>query len=51
MTISLWLRERTGLNIDFQLQSQTRANAEHPGERQALGLFLDYPGDRPSEAP
>jgi hypothetical protein len=42
-SISCWLKERTGLKIDFQFQRQTQANAEfrppeHP--RNALGIFL-----------
>lgn len=48
--ISIWLSQQTGLPVDFQIQRQTRANAEHDGKRAALGIFLDYPGDRPSEA-
>ena len=49
-SISLWLSQETGLPIDFQIQSQTRANKTYPGERSAIGLYLDYPGDRPSDA-
>lgn len=45
--ISAWLRERTGLPVDFQVQQQTAANAkfgarEHP--RHALGIALEYSG-------
>lgn len=47
--ISVWLREQTGLPVDFQIQRQTQANAKHPGKRSALGIFLDYPGERPSD--
>lgn len=36
--ISSWLRERTGLPIDFQFQPQTHANERHSGRRNALGL-------------
>jgi len=50
-SISMWLSHASGLPIDFQIQRQTRANAEHDGKRAALGIFLDYPGDRPSETP
>lgn len=40
--ISLWLKQRTGLPIDFQIQRQTEANAEYPdGERSALGILFD----------
>ena len=28
---------------------QTEANAQHDGPRHALGVFLDYPGERPSD--
>ncbi len=35
---SLYLRESTGLPVDFQVQQQTQANAEFPGSRSALGL-------------
>lgn len=48
-SISLWLSQQSGLPVDFQIQRQTRANEEHHGRRQPLGIFLDYPGDRPSE--
>ena len=48
-SISLWLSKATDLPIDFQIQRQSTANAEHHGKRAALGIFLDYPGDRPSE--
>ena len=49
MTTSTWLREQTGLPVDFQIQRATEANAKHEGQRQPLGFFLDYPGDRPRE--
>lgn len=50
VTISAWLGQQSGLAIDFQIQRRTQANAEHPkGKRWALGVFLDYPGERPSE--
>lgn len=48
-SISLWMSNMTGLPIDFQIQRQTQANANHDGVRSALGIFLDYPGERPSE--
>jgi hypothetical protein len=48
-SISFWLREQTGLPVDFQIQRQTQANALHDGPRHALGIFLDYPGERPSD--
>jgi hypothetical protein len=46
---SLWLSQQSGLPIDFQIQRMTQANKEHSGGRQALGIFLDYPGERPSD--
>lgn len=50
LSISVWLREQTALPIDFQIQRQTQANAAHPGKvRSALGIFLDYPGELPSD--
>lgn len=59
-SISLWLRQQTDLPIDFQIQRQTQANEMHGRDsdapasssgkkRSALGIFLDYPGDRPSD--
>lgn len=49
LSISRWLSESTGLPVDFQIQRQTQANAEHPKRRNALGVFLDYPGERPTD--
>ncbi len=47
-TWSTWLSQQSGLQVDFQIQQQTRANREHAGQkRAALGIFLDYPGERP----
>jgi len=50
-TISMWLSQQSGLPIDFQIQRQTQANQLHPGagRRQPLGIFLDYPGERPTD--
>jgi len=52
-TISAWLSQQSNLPIDFQIQRQTQANKNHSTktgcERQALGIFHDYPGERPSE--
>lgn len=39
-SISLYLSQHSGLPIDFQIQRQTQANAEHKGPRNALGLFV-----------
>ena len=50
VSISLWLSQQTGLPVDFQIQRMTQANERHPsGKRNALGIFLDYPGERPTE--
>lgn len=40
ITISNWLRLRTGLPIDFQIQPQTYANEKFDGRRNPLGLFI-----------
>lgn len=40
-SISTWLSKVTELPIDFQIQSQTSANAMHRGPRNALGIFTD----------
>jgi hypothetical protein len=39
-TIADWLRDRTGLPVDFQFQPRTHANERHKGPRNALGLIL-----------
>lgn len=49
MAISLWLRQQTDLPVDFQIQRMTDANERYSGKRNALGIFLDYPGDRPGD--
>ena len=49
VTLSQWLSQQSGLPVDFQFQRQTQANAKHPGMRSPLGLFHDYPGERPSD--
>jgi hypothetical protein len=53
ISISTWLREMTGLPVDFQIQRQTQANEVHGRgagkKRNALGIFLDYPGERPGD--
>ena len=38
--ISEWMRQRTGLPVDFQFQSQTDANTNHNHKRSALGHAL-----------
>ena len=41
LAIGEWLRARTGLPIDFQIQRQTEANAKHAGGvRNPLGMSL-----------
>lgn len=49
VAISLWLRQQSDLPIDFQIQRMSAANELHDGKRNALGVFLDYPGERPSD--
>lgn len=48
-SISMYLSKASDLPIDFQIQRQTQANANHSGQRHALGVFLDYPGERPGD--
>ena len=48
-SISLYLSKASDLPIDFQIQRQTQANEQHHGQRQCLGIFLDYPGERPGD--
>ena len=43
-TVSEWLSNETGLDVDFQIQQQTRANEDFPGPRSALGHTEFYPG-------
>ncbi|RWB66591.1 hypothetical protein [Mesorhizobium sp.] len=40
VAISGWLKEQTGLPIDFKIQPQTWANERHSGRRDARGLRL-----------
>lgn len=37
-TISRWLREQTGLPIDFQFQPMSFANKHHSGRRNSMGM-------------
>lgn len=48
VAISAWLRQQTGLPVDFQFQPQTHANQRHKGGRNALGLTIGKPNE---EAP
>jgi hypothetical protein len=41
ISISHWLRLRTGLPVDFQIQPRTYANEKFDGQRSALGMFLE----------
>lgn len=43
--ISAWLRDQTGLPVDFQFQPQTFANAHHKGRRSSLGNRVEPRGD------
>lgn len=40
VSITSWLREQTGLPIDFQIQPQTFANKHHDKQRSAIGLRI-----------
>lgn len=52
-TISAWLSSQSDLPVDFQIQRMSQANADNPRadghDRQPLGIFLDYPGTRPTD--
>lgn len=47
-TTATWMRAETGLPVDFQIQRQSDANAEHDGVRSALGYMHHYPGELPT---
>lgn len=53
LAVSEWLKAQTCLPVDFQIQRQTQANEKHSRKdgckRVPLGIFLDYPGERPSD--
>lgn len=54
LSVSVWLREQTGLPVDFQIQRQSDCNADPQNEgkhRDALGIFHHYPGKLPSHLP
>lgn len=40
--VTFWLRQQTGLPVDFQIQPMTHANEKHPGTRQPLGIFPKF---------
>jgi len=44
MALSAWLKNLTGLPIDFQFQRMSIANERHKGERHSLGYFV-WAGD------
>jgi hypothetical protein len=48
-SISMYLSQASGLPVDFQIQRMTQANEKHHGSRNALGIFVNYPGERPSD--
>lgn len=47
--VAAWLRERTGLPVDFQFQPRTHANERHKGPRNALGLVFSNGTGEPDE--
>jgi hypothetical protein len=45
ISVGLYLRQQTGLPVDFQIQRMTEANAKHPGgHRNPLGTGRVYAG-------
>ena len=42
ISLSAWLKDQTGLPIDFQIQPQTHANKIHSGQRNAVGLIFTH---------
>ena len=48
VAISAWLKEQTGLPVDFQFQPQTHANARHKGKRNAVGMRIQSERHRKS---
>lgn len=46
VAISGWLKEQTGLPVDFKFQPQSWANSKHDGQRNPLGLRY-VPNDDP----
>lgn len=46
ISVSAWLREQTGLPVDFQVQRAAHANKKHAGDRHFLGLYVK--GDPPA---
>lgn len=51
LAFGAYLREITGLPIDFQIQRMTEANANHSGQRNPLGQrrLSDWKGDAAPE--
>jgi hypothetical protein len=39
VSITAWLRQQTGLPVDFQIQPQTFANERHSKPRSAIGIL------------
>ena len=50
VTVGAWLSQQAGVSVDFQIQPQTQANSKHDGKRNALGVFVRYPGEYPTAA-
>jgi hypothetical protein len=44
VALSAYLRDRTGLPVDFQIQRQTEANERHQGPRNPLGTGRTFAG-------
>lgn len=47
-TTATWMHAETGLPVDFQIQRQSDANAEHDGVLSAIGYVRAYPGELPT---
>lgn len=47
LALTFYLRQATGLPVDFQIQQQSAANALHTGVRSAIGWrsLVDFKGD------
>jgi hypothetical protein len=47
LAVSAYLRDATGLPVDFQIQQRTAANEQHSGLRNPLGLrrLIEFRGD------
>lgn len=46
--ISAWLSKQSNLQVDFQIQQRTAANAQHHSEkRHPIGMFITPAGEKP----